>query len=84
MTKSRDGTECSVKKGLFEAATIIIANNTLLQQKRLELWKRLNLILENEEGEDDLKKQDLIVGRLGKKVRWLGWETNLLFRTTAC
>ena len=78
MTKSRDGKSCTYGKALFTAAAVLIAKLYRTSHRRLELYKDLGLV----QGLESRQQDTYIVQKLGKKTRWLGWETNVLFRTT--
>ncbi|MGI4794563.1 MAG: helicase-related protein [Janthinobacterium lividum] len=75
--RSRDQKECTVQTGLFDAAAALVydSGERILEQNRL--YERLGIV--SDQGSDRTR----IVQSLGRKVRWFGWETNLLFQATA-
>jgi hypothetical protein len=78
MAKSRDEKDCTYGKALFIAAAVLVAKVYRTSHRRVELYKDLGLV----QGLDSTQQDKHIVQKLGKKTRWLGWETNVLFRTT--
>ena len=78
MTKSRDGKSCTYGKALFTAAAVLIAKVYPTSHRRVKLYKDLGLV----QGLDSTQQDKHIIQKLGKKIRWLGWETSVLFRTT--
>ena len=78
MTKSRDGKSCTYGRALFTAAAVLIAKVYRTSHRRVKLYKDLGLV----QGLDSTQQDKHIIQKLGKKIRWLGWETSVLFRTT--
>uniref|UniRef100_A0A7N2N6W0 DNA 3'-5' helicase n=1 Tax=Quercus lobata TaxID=97700 RepID=A0A7N2N6W0_QUELO len=78
MAKSRDEKDCTYGNALFIAAAVLIAKVYRTSHRRAKLYKDLGLV----QGLDSTQQDKYIVQKLGKKTRWLGWETNVLFRTT--
>ena len=88
MAKSGDRRGCTHGKALFEAAGVLVAEVYRTRQRRCGLHRELGLVRETgerqakEDEEDAQRRRQRVIEKLGKKTRWLGWETNLLFRTT--
>lgn len=75
--KSPNQRECTVGSCLFEAAAVLILESSRTRAEYLCLYQRLGLCKGGA-----VQDKESIIQLLGKKVRWLDWETNLLFRTT--
>jgi superfamily II DNA helicase RecQ len=80
MTKSRDQRDCTYRKGLFEAAGVLIAELYRTRHRRSRLYEELGLV--QGQAQRGTQQGTDIIQKLGKRTRWLGWETNVLFRTT--
>jgi len=83
MIKSRDEKVCTYQKALFEAAGVLVTRIYRTRSQRNSMYRVLGLDQEAEdEAGDTGKRLQNIVQKFGRKIRWLGWETNVLFRTT--
>lgn len=83
MIKSKDEKGCTCQKALFEAAGVLVTKIYRTRSQRHSMYRVLGLDQEVEDQEGDTgKRLQKIVQKFGGKIRWLGWETNILFRTT--
>ena len=83
-----NGNGCTYGKALFEAAGALLADIPRTRPMRERVWSQLGVAgapggrQDQHDGRNIKALQQSLIQRLGKKVRWQGWETNILFRTT--